>query len=145
MGDKKTIIIIAVLLLLVGGGGLFIYFQRKPAKQPSVVTPPAFTTPAVSEEIPTLSPERIEIISKLETHVVVIQNKSFSPPTLTIKLHDQVEWQNKDTETFQIKGENWGNVPIEPGESFTQSFETAGTFSYSCALHPEITGTIVVE
>lgn len=144
MEQKKLLFLGGVFVLLIGGVGLFIYFQNKPAKQPSVV-PPTYTTPAVSEEIPTLSPERMEIIRELETHVVAIQNKSFSPPTLTIKLHDQVEWQNKDTETFQIKGENWGNVPIEPGESFTRAFETAGTFSYSCALHPETTGTIIVE
>jgi len=138
--QKKQLALIVVLLLIIGGGALFLYGQSKLGR------PPAERREIIPiQEIPTLSPERKEIISKVETNTVIIQNKSFSPQNLTIKLHDQVEWQNKDNETFQIKGEGWGDVPIGPGESFTQAFETPGTYSYSCALHPDLTGTIVVE
>lgn len=146
--QKKLALIIVVLLSVVGAGALFFYGTNKLGKLPSggrEIVPPTYTSPTISQEIPTLTPERIEIISKLETHTVVIQNKAFSPENLTIKLHDQVEWQNKDNETCQIKGEGWGDVPIGPGESFTQAFETVGIFTYSCALHPELTGIVVVE
>lgn len=96
-------------------------------------------------ELPTLSPEEKEIISKLENHVVVIEDQSFDPKDLTIKPHDQVEWQNEDGETYQIKGDDWGDVPIEPGESFTQAFATPGTYTYGCLLHPDLSGTIIVK
>lgn len=152
MEQKKKIALIAALalLILIIGGGLFFLGGKKLLKPPkgeeeTVFPLPVETTTTISEEIPTLSPERKEIISKLETHVVVIEKKSFSPQNLTIKLHDQVEWQNKDNETFQIKGQGWGDVPIEPGEVFSQPFENAGTFPYSCALHPDLKGTIVVQ
>ncbi len=94
---------------------------------------------------PTLTPERIEIIAQLETHTVNIENGTFNPLSLTIKLHDQVEWHNNTGETYKVKGKDWGNVPIDPGMIFSQAFETAGTFTYSCALHPGVTGTVIVE
>jgi hypothetical protein len=34
---------------------------------------------------------------------------------------------------------------LNPGASFSQTFSTAGTFTYHCAIHPRMTGTIVVS
>lgn len=146
--DKKTLATLVILLFIivaisVGTREYLSLSSKKLSTEPTEVE--RQVVPEGRVATPTFTPEKKEIISKLETHIVIIQNKSFSPANLTIKLHDQVEWQNKDSETYKIKGEDWGNVPIEPGESFTQAFETAGTFSYSCALHPELSGTIVVE
>ena len=151
--DKKTLATLVILLFIIvaisiGTREYLSLSSKKLSTEPTEVERQVVPSPILTperEEIPTLTPEKKEIISKLETHIVIIQNKSFSPANLTIKLHDQVEWQNKDSETYKIKGEDWGNVPIEPGESFSQAFETAGTFTYSCALHPDLTGTIVVE
>jgi len=153
ISNKKILIVVAAFLVV----GLIAFLVvtrylslalKQPLTEPTEVERQVVPSPILTperEEIPTLTPERKEIISKLETHIVTIENKSFSPQSLTIKLHDQVEWQNKDNETYQIKGEGWGNVPIRPGKSFTQVFETVGTHSYFCALHPEMTGTIVVK
>ena len=81
----------------------------------------------------------------MKTHTVSIQKSQFTPQTLTIKLHDQVRWENKDSINHQVKGKNWGNVPLRPGRRFTQAFDEIGSFPYSCALHPEMKGTIIVE
>lgn len=146
LGEKKILIIGVVVAALIVVGAVFFTQGRIPApkiEKPSTLVPRVQEEP--TEEIPTLTPERIEIISKLETHIVTIQNETLNPATLTIKLHDQVEWQNKGSEDYQIAGQGWGNVPIAPGESFTQAFETPGTFTYSCTLHPELSGTIVVQ
>ena len=34
---------------------------------------------------------------------------------------------------------------IKPGESFTQKFDTAGTFEYFCEFHANMKGTVVVK
>jgi len=128
--------VIAVALLV------FYQQQKKSVSSPLKETPP---TVQESTAPPTLSPEQIEIISKIETHTVEIVNGQFNPSTLNIKAHDQVVWKNKDGKTHKVTGENWGNVPIENGESFTQSFDTPGTYPYSCALHPEMKGIIIVK
>lgn len=146
--DKKTLTILTILLFLVVALFVGVKEYSSLSSKKTTTEPTEAERQIVPEEelAPfALTPEKKEIISKLETHTVTIQNGSLSPTSLTIKLHDQVKWQNNDNETYQIKGEDWGNVPIESGESFTQAFETAGTFSYSCVLHPELTGTIIVQ
>jgi plastocyanin len=31
------------------------------------------------------------------------------------------------------------------GQTYTQTFNTAGTVAYHCAIHPDMTGTIIVR
>ena len=81
----------------------------------------------------------------MKSHKVVISDGAFSPANLTIKVHDQVQWNNKESENCQIKTEDWQSPPIRPEKNFTQAFPEPGTFPYSCSLHPEIKGTIIVE
>jgi len=136
-----------VVLVIAAAALLSWYFKGKPSssKIQKTVSETSSLPQETPQQPPTLSPEKIEIISKIETHTVEIANGQFNPPTLTIKAHDQVMWQNKDGKTHKITGENWGNVPIANGESFTQAFDTPGTYSYSCALYPEMKGTIIVK
>lgn len=120
-------------------------------KQNQTPTGKGTTTPGQTElaptspPLPTKTPAEIKIISQIETKIVTIKNVKFDPETLTVKLHDQVVWKNEDTVTHNVKGTGWGNVPIGPGENFTQAFDKAGTFTYVCAIHPTMTGTIIVK
>ena len=41
--------------------------------------------------------------------------------------------------------DNWGNVDIAPGESYTHTFATAGNYPYFLAGHPDRTGLVVVQ
>jgi len=145
MNDPKLKYLLAALGItgFIAVALLVVYQQQKKSSPPSLKeTPQSLQQQTAS---PTLSPEQIEIISKIETHTVEIINGKFNPSTLIIKAHDQVVWQNKDGKTHKVTGENWGDVPIENGESFTQSFDTPGTYLYSCSLHPEMKGTIIVK
>ena len=81
----------------------------------------------------------------METHTITIENNTFNPSQITIKTNDQVQWSNEDTVEHQIKGEGWGDIPIKSGEKYTQAFIKPGTYPYSCTIHPEMTGTIIVE
>jgi len=149
MNDPKIKYYLLAALGIVGvstAALLVIYGKSKKQTPASQTLPPP--PPVQKEEKtapPTLSPQQIEIIKKIETHTVEIINGQFNPATLTIKPHDQVMWKNKDGKTHNIKGEGWGNVPIENGENYTHSFEQPGTYPYSCALHPEMKGTIIVK
>lgn len=151
MEDNKSKIlwgIFGVLLLVVVGSGIY---YLKLAKTNSKKSSHILNREKISEPVsptvalPTLSPEEKEIIANLQTHEVKIENGQLNPETLTIKLHDQVMWVNNDNKPHKITGENWGGVPIQPGESFTKKFDQEGTFSYSCALQPELKGTIIVK
>jgi plastocyanin len=145
MSDNRRFLILGAagfLLLLLVGGLLFSYQKAKTAKIAPLPTPAFMPTEA---PVPTLSEEEREIISKMETHTVLLKNSGFSPSTLTIKVHDQVRWSNETAEDFQVKGEGWGNLVLGPGKNYTRDFDKAGTYPYSCVLHPEMSGIIIVE
>jgi len=141
MEEKKKILLGVILVLLVV---TVIYSYQKTKSRPLPTPPTEIQLTPTPIKLPTLSPEKREIISKTQTHKVTIANRTFSPPSLTIKRHDQVQWNNQDEETYQIKGEGWESPPIRPGRNFTQAFKEVGTFPYSCTLHPEVEGTIIV-
>jgi plastocyanin len=78
---------------------------------------------------------------------VRIDSFSFSPSTLKVKVGTQVTWTNGDdiphtvvsnTLTFRSK-------VLGTGEKFTFTAGKRGTYSYSCSIHPNMTGKVVVE
>jgi plastocyanin len=78
---------------------------------------------------------------------IVIENFSFKPATLTVKAGAKVTWVNRDdvphTATDNDKRFNSGALDTDDKFSFT--FEKPGTYDYFCALHPKMTGRVVVK
>jgi len=78
---------------------------------------------------------------------VSIANFAFDPDTVTIQVGDTVTWTNNDgtahTATAGDGSFNTGN--IGPGGSDSVTFDTAGSFAYHCTIHPQMTGTVVVQ
>jgi len=138
----------AVVVLLLITVVLLSSLKKQQNPPPSTENYPLSLPQEQEKEVaapPTISEEQIEIAKTLEDHKVEISNGKFNPSTLEIKLHDQVTWSNKDGKAHKISGEEWGGVKIENGENFTQVFDKAGTYNYSCSLHPEMTGKIIVR
>lgn len=81
------------------------------------------------------------------TKAVAIRAAGFSPATVTIATTDAVRWTNRDTKNHQIVANNGSFVSgtIAPGKSYRHVFTTAGTFRYHDALHPSLTGKVVVK
>ena len=100
-----------------------------------------FSAPAVS---PVVSPT-----TTATTNNISIANFAFSPNSATVNKGDTVVWTNNDSVSHHVVGDNPSdnlNGPvISPGQSFTFVFNTAGTFAYHCAIHPSMTGTIIVN
>jgi plastocyanin len=75
-----------------------------------------------------------------------IANFSFNPAALTVTAGQAVAWTNADsvahTTTSDIGA--WNSGAIQPGQSFSQTFNTAGTFTYHCMIHPNMMGSITV-
>lgn len=74
-----------------------------------------------------------------------IQNLTFEPATITVKKGSTVTWFNKDSVSHQIKSSFFNSAAFNPGQSVSYTFLTAGTYTYSCAIHPSMTGTIIVQ
>lgn len=83
---------------------------------------------------------------------VVIQNSAFSPSAVTVNVGDTVTWRQLDflqhTTTSGSAGVPdgvWDSPGLNRGDSFTNTFSTAGMFSYFCRPHPFMVGTVTVQ
>jgi plastocyanin len=86
---------------------------------------------------------------------IVLQDLRFEPSELTVTKGTTVTWLNKDQIPVQIQSDDFGatpevpgqfsSEPLNPGESFTHTFDTAGEFGYSDPFHPYITGKVTVR
>lgn len=97
---------------------------------------------------------------------VEVVNIAYSPDPLEISTGTEVTWTNLDegvhhTVTSGIPGDNGvpgvsegkpakadglfdGDLP-DAGESFSFTFDKAGTYAYFCGVHPSMTGKVVVN
>ncbi len=71
----------------------------------------------------------------------------FTPSSLTVSVGDTVTWTNKHTMTHTATADNgtFDSGNLAPGETFSFTFDTAGTYTYKCNIHLSMTGTIIVE
>jgi len=78
---------------------------------------------------------------------IVIENFSFEPATLTVKVGTTVTWVNKDDEphTATATDKSFNSKTLDNGDRFSQEFKAPGTYNYYCALHPKMTGKIIVK
>src|ERR1043166_710767 len=81
------------------------------------------------------------------TKTVRITATAFKPASITIKTGDAIKWSNTDTKAHQVVANNgaFASPTIAAKHTWTRTFNTAGTFRYHDALHPALTGKIVVS
>ena len=78
---------------------------------------------------------------------VKIDNFTFNPQQITVKAGDTVIWINHDDipHTVTSKTMAFRSKAMDTDDKFSVTFATPGSYAYFCALHPHMTGTIVVE
>jgi plastocyanin len=78
---------------------------------------------------------------------VGIDNFTFNPQKLTVKVGTTVTWTNRDDipHTVVATGKEFRSRALDTDDQFSFTFKTPGSFEYFCSLHPHMTGTIVVE
>jgi plastocyanin len=73
---------------------------------------------------------------------------SFAPTITQVAEGTEVTFINGPDYTHLIAGANqaWGSpdVEVRPGASVSYTFDAAGIYPYACALHPGMSGAIVV-
>ena len=82
-----------------------------------------------------------------ETHDVSIGDSFFDPEVITIIPGDRIRWTNNGEYTHRTKSldDLWDSGFLNPGESYTRTFNDTGFFDYYDPQFPSATGTIVVE
>jgi plastocyanin len=71
----------------------------------------------------------------------------FSPASVTIAVGDTVTWHNSGQAPHNATGNggSFSTGTINPGGNASHTFNSAGTFSYICTIHPQMKGTIRVS
>jgi plastocyanin len=77
---------------------------------------------------------------------VNIVDFAFEPAAVEVPVGATVTWTNgggaPHTVTADDGAFNSGN--LDPGATFSQTFDSAGSFPYHCEIHPQMTGTVNV-
>ncbi len=143
--EKSWIIAGVVILVILVGAGFFIMngskttvtVQNTPA-QPEVAPSPAAS---IAKAGLTGDTTPIKVVD------VLIQNFAFNPATITINAGDTVNWKNKDSANHQLasdSGNEIGSSVLATEGTYYHKFLTAGNYSYHCAIHSSMKGTVIV-
>lgn len=77
---------------------------------------------------------------------VDIADFAFGPSSVTITAGGTVTWTNSDSASHTATGDggSFDTGTIASGGSGSITFDTPGTYTYFCSIHPDMTGTVVV-
>ena len=81
-------------------------------------------------------------------HRVSIANFAFRPANIKVRRGATVTWTNHDTTSHTVTETDGSRGPrsgiLGAGKSYSFAFNMVGTFRYHCAIHPNMTGTVIV-
>ena len=82
-----------------------------------------------------------------KTTTVSIKNFAFNPPNATVAAGTTVTWVNNDQAPHTATADDgtFDSGTLQPGQSFSFTFDKAGTYAYHCNIHPDMTATVTVS
>lgn len=132
--------ILIVLVVIVLGVGLAVSRKNKTSNNQSTSSQTASSQKPANQT--RKSPQATG------ANEVSIINMNFSPASLTVKKGGSIKWINNDNVAHTIAendGKNGPNSPsIQPGGTYSFTFNEAGVFHYDCSIHPSMTGVVTV-
>jgi plastocyanin len=89
-----------------------------------------------------------QVAAQGQAQSVTIQNFAFTPASITVTPGTTVTWTNKDNTAHTVTADS-GNGPnsgqLQQGQTYSFTFQQAGTYAYHCTIHPEMKATVVVS
>src|SRR6516164_4835390 len=81
-----------------------------------------------------------------EDFKITIDNFTFAPTELKLKVGDTVTWTNHDDIPHTVvSAGKFRSKTMDTDNTFSFTFTSAGDYKYFCSLHPHMTGMIKVE
>lgn len=134
------VVVIVGYLLFFGRNNIFILTPSSPSPQASVL-------PSTSQ-LPSTSPQSSPSAQTSIT-TVSIKNFAFNPASISVTKGTTVKWMNNDSTAHQIVSDPDGSVfkseVLNPGQSYTYTFDETGTFNYHCGIHPFMKGAVTSQ
>ncbi len=83
------------------------------------------------------------------TEVVTMQALEYTPSEITVAPGTTVRWVNQEQADHTVTSDEPGGPldsgVLDEGQSFEYTFETPGTFTYYCEIHPFMTAAVTVS
>lgn len=75
-----------------------------------------------------------------------ISGSVFSPSKLEVKAGTIVIWKNNGSMEHTVEADDGSFVsnPLDRGDTFSFTFNTAGSYSYHCGIHVNMKGIVTV-
>jgi plastocyanin len=84
--------------------------------------------------------------AQAEDTKLTIDNFTFTPAALTVKVGTTVTWTNHDDIPHTVvSAGKFRSKTLDTDDSFSFTFTAAGEYKYFCSLHPHMSGVIKVE
>lgn len=135
---KNYLLSLGLAVLLLAGAGCASGPETKPSSDESAAVP---TVNIDGAEIPVANIQYNQVANSAG---VEMKNFSFDPSSVTIKKGGAVTWTNRDSVKHDVAGEGWQSELLGKDQSFSETFDEAGTFDYHCTPHPNMIGKIIV-
>lgn len=104
--------------------------------------------PADGQSLPENSTTENDNTSVILPDVEVdIVNFTFSPAEIIIPIGTTVIWRNSDSALHTVTSDDgiFDSGSLSRGNTFSYTFEKAGTYPYYCVIHPYMKATVIVE
>ena len=104
---------------------------------------PAVVEPTTGDPVPT----PVAPATSGTSAEVAITDLLFQPDAIEVTAGSSVTWRNGDPfdHTVTATEGDFNSGIVGEGQEFSQTFDAPGTFEYFCAIHPSMTGTVVVS
>jgi plastocyanin len=134
------VVVMALFLAGCGGSSSSVNTSVPPTATTAPTLPPATVAPTTAPATPT---------AVSGSAAVTIQNFSFNPQVITVKVGTTITWTDKDSTAHTVTSlsgpTSFNSGDLTPsGGTFHFTFSQAGTYSYHCMIHPSMTATVIV-
>lgn len=140
-------IIVAALVILLLAGGVFVMTRDDDVPESTNQTNNDQTDDSAdnSEDEATEESESDIGVETNEVSIVSSSSTGFNPSIIRIKPGTKVTWTNNNSLPHIVEFDDESSDSLDQGDTFEKTFETVGTYEYSCSIHPNMTGTVIVE
>jgi plastocyanin len=76
---------------------------------------------------------------------ISIEGMRFVPDTIEINAGGKVTWRNRDAVKHTVAFAEFNSGVLNPGDTYTHTFDEPGTYVYSCEFHTSMSGTVIVK
>jgi plastocyanin len=104
-------------------------------------------TPSSPTPTPTPSPAASGSTVAIPTGAQTLGSSAYVPNPITVAAGRAVTWMNNDSTAHTVTSNTgvFNSGTLGPGQSFSFTFQNAGTFQYHCSFHAGMVGSVVVQ